>query len=374
MAKTFPICAFLLFAAAACTGREPSEAIANGPRWRSALTEDTSELDRTLASTFARPRQGHLEVLLLSGGGANGAWGAGVLGGWAESPAGRPQFDVVAGVSTGALLATHTFLGRRVDDEILARNYTEITKDDVLDERFLLWVPFSASFATSDPLADLILRWITDDVIDCVAAEAEKGRVLLAGTVDLDSGSLVVWNLSAIAASGTPERYERYRRVLLASSSFPILLPPILIDGELHGDGALRGRLFVQRVLDALVPDGASLAGVPAEKRPRVHLIINGKAGLPVLAVRERIVDVGKRALNIMLDDNLVGAVDTARRLAHRDGYELRYCRIPETEDLVADPSAFDTDDMRRLYERARAFGRGDPGAGVWDIVSPTLP
>ncbi len=45
------------------------------------------------------------KILAISGGGSRGAYGAGVLSGWIVAGR-RPNFDVVTGISTGALIAT----------------------------------------------------------------------------------------------------------------------------------------------------------------------------------------------------------------------------------------------------------------------------
>ncbi len=51
-----------------------------------------------------------LELLGISGGGENGAFGAGLLNGWTER-GDRPEFFLVTGISTGALSAPFAFPG-----------------------------------------------------------------------------------------------------------------------------------------------------------------------------------------------------------------------------------------------------------------------
>lgn len=352
---------------AACSVRERPSGLTDIGRWHSPLVPD-HVLEATIRSTYRAKTAAPLEVLCLTGGGANGAWGAGLLCGWRDHRAGRPKFDIVAGVSTGALIAVNAFLGEPSDDEMLLKSYTEITQDDIFQEHFLLAVPFKSSYADSEPLAALIAARITDAVVDRVAVEAKAGRLFLVGTVNLDEGSLVVWNMTEIAAGGAEWRYRRFREILLASSSFPILMPPIVIDEYLHADGALRGRHFTQRIIEPLVDECESRPELP---RPVVHVIVNGRAGIPVQFVRDRILDVGKRALNVLLDDNIVGAIDTARRLAKTGGLTVHLSQVPDSVELPLDPAEFDTTDMRALFEHARRFGRGDKDAGAWETFPP---
>lgn len=61
--------------------------------------------------------QKEFAFLALSGGGADGAFGAGILNGWTTTGR-RPEFTVVSGASTGALMAPFAFLGPAYDDVI----------------------------------------------------------------------------------------------------------------------------------------------------------------------------------------------------------------------------------------------------------------
>jgi predicted acylesterase/phospholipase RssA len=70
----------------------------------------------------------------LSGGGDNGAFGAGLLIGWSER---RPTFKIVTGVSTGALIAPLAFVGPEYDP-LLADMYTTIDQTDIFRKRPVL--------------------------------------------------------------------------------------------------------------------------------------------------------------------------------------------------------------------------------------------
>jgi len=71
--------------------------------------------------------------LALSGGGADGAFGAGVIVGWTASGK-RPEFALVSGVSIGALIAPYAFLGPSYDAQ-LRENFESITAADVFEDR-----------------------------------------------------------------------------------------------------------------------------------------------------------------------------------------------------------------------------------------------
>ena len=152
----------------------------------------------------------HLQILQLSGGGQNGAFGAGVLTGWSESGR-RPQFDWVTGLSTGALIATFAFLGTPEDDQTLKELYTEITQSDIYSQRNLLNVVGGEnSIMDTSPMARLIEKHVTMETLERVAQEHEKGRRLGIGTSNLDYQQLWAWSLSEIATQRTPEALDLY--------------------------------------------------------------------------------------------------------------------------------------------------------------------
>lgn len=168
---------------------------------------------------YLERKRGHaLNLLSLSGGGQNGAFGAGFLIGWRESGR-RPQFDIVGGVSTGALLATHAFLGTPADDAILEEMYTQITNADIYTDRGILSLLSADSLKDTTPLRALIAKYITADTLKRVAEAYDDNRMLAVGTTNIDYGQTWVWNMTRIAKAG---ELELYRDVLLASASFQI--------------------------------------------------------------------------------------------------------------------------------------------------------
>src|SRR5882672_4283645 len=299
---------------AGCSTRPNSRFAGLSPQQSRALTQQLAlqrdqELQADLRSAFANhpPKN----VLMLSGGDANGAFGCGILSGWRNAPAGRPKFDVVTGVSTGALIAAFAFLGEEQDDATLREVYTTIRDKDVFGGPFN-FSPNSV-FETA-PLKRLIAKHVTPHAFRRVAAAHREGRRLYVTTVELESGSVYLWPLSKIAfdavrpsSSSTanpaadpseaeeidPAGIERFRQILLATAAIPVFFPPVEIDGGLHFDAGLREaislRLFMlglHRAAEAacLKPSAdQNPADKPAANNspPTVWAILNGKLRSP---------------------------------------------------------------------------------------------
>ena len=189
--------------------------------------------------------------LVISGGGENGAFGAGLLVGWSER-GDRPQFNLVTGISTGALTAPFAYLGREYD-LTLRDIYTQIGANDVFTKRTLLAAVGDDAMADTSPLKSMIARYLDQSMIEKIAQEYGKGRVLLIATTNLDQGRPVIWNIGAIAESGHPGARELIVKVLLASAAIPGAFPPVMfdvaVDGkphqEMHVDGGAMAQAFL---------------------------------------------------------------------------------------------------------------------------------
>jgi predicted acylesterase/phospholipase RssA len=221
-------------------------------------------------------------LLLISGGGAKGAFGAGVLKGWSEEGS-RPEFSVVTGVSTGALMASWAFLGSHYDDE-LEYFYTELTDAKIFRRRNRLLALFGDSLLDTKPLRQTIAGAVDAGLLDEVAGEYRKGRRLYIASTDLDHTRLVVWDLGAIAASDRPGKLERYREAGRAAASIPVAFPPVYfpveVDGQefsqMHVDGGAVANFFMTSfILDrqrALLPTGMDRRDVDID----IYLLVNG--------------------------------------------------------------------------------------------------
>jgi predicted acylesterase/phospholipase RssA len=191
------------------------------------------------------------DYLVLSGGGGNGAFGAGLLAGWTAHGS-RPEFQIVSGVSTGALIAPFAFLGPAYDGT-LRDVYTRYSTEDLVESRSLLSIVRGDAALSTARLRALIAHYLDDAVIAAIAAEGARGRSLFVGTTNLDAGRPVVWDITRIAAHGTPAARELIYDVILASTAIPGAFPPVMIQVEAHGlrydemhvDGGVTSQLFL---------------------------------------------------------------------------------------------------------------------------------
>lgn len=306
-------------------------------------------------------------MLALSGGADEGAYGAGVLNGWTQSGT-RPEFSVVTGVSTGALIAPFAFLGKEGDASI-ARFYTSVSARDIFHPRFPLAIPGSTSVASTAPLAKLIAREVTPELVARIAEEQAKGRRLFVATANLDAQRSVIWDMGAIAASMLPDKVELFRRVLLASSSIPVVFPPVVIDAssngapvrELHADGGTTAGILA-------IPPQLAVSDAPIGDATRLHvyLLMNSRLGGDFQMVTPRLVPILKRAFALNQQAALLTLAETSYVYAHRHGIDWNLTFIGN--DVAPSDRLFEKTYMRRLY----AYGVERGRTGSWRKTPPT--
>jgi hypothetical protein len=321
---------------------------------------------------FPRTADGGLtyKALAISGGGENGAFGAGFLKAWTETGS-RPTFKIVTGISTGALTAPFAFVGPKYD-RTLEEMYTGISAKDVYEERAKLAALGHESFADTAPLAALIARCVDGDLLKEVAEAHARGRRLYIGTTNLDADRLVVWNMGAIARKGGPRALDLFRQVMLASSSVPVVFPPVYIevvaDGmrydEMHVDGGSKTQVFFHGgVLD--LARAAASAGVTTTFSPEAVLYIlrNGKLSPEPEQMPRKLGKIAGRVLATMVKSAGIGDLYRMYAFTRRDGLGFAYVGIPEDYVWVSDEE-FDPEEMRRLFEVGHLLGsRPDPWA-----------
>jgi predicted acylesterase/phospholipase RssA len=295
--------------------------------------------------------------LALSSGGADGAFGAGLLNGLSESGK-RPDYAVVTGVSTGALMAPFIFAGPRYDDA-LRTAYTKITAADVFEVGST-----GESFVDSWPLKDLIAKQITPALLADIAAAHNNGRRLFIVTTDLDAERSVVWNMGAIAAhaadkNGGDAALNLFRSVLLASSAIPGGFPPVLIDveangkkfQEMHVDGGVGGQFFVA--------PAAAMAATSDYRLPATQLYIVINTGLqPDFQIVTRstpsILTTAVGAA-VKVDTRLM--IDRAYLAAKRSGVDFNVASIPAGFNAPS-RGPFDPDYMTALFQLGESLGK----------------
>jgi hypothetical protein len=239
-----------------------------GPRFSEALQR------RRAVST-----DGALNILALSGGGAGGAFGAGALVGLSRR-GDRPQFDIVTGVSAGALIAPFAFLGPAWDEQ-LTDAFSGARTEHLMDSRGI-HILFQPGVYDSGPLVQLVDHFVTDELIQAVAQQSAEGRLLLVATTDLDKEETVIWDMGRIAAHGGEAARTLFRNVLVASASIPGVFAPTVIAvekagvryDEMHVDGDVTVPFFVAPALAYIRPaDASALSGA------HIYVLVNGQLG-----------------------------------------------------------------------------------------------
>ena len=291
--------------------------------------------------------------LAISGGGDNGAYGAGFLNGWTASGK-RPEFKVVTGVSTGALIAPFAFLGPKYDF-VLERVYTQTSQKDIFKKRGMIkGALFGDAMADTRPLAEVIASYVNQQLLDEIAAEYAKGRVLLVGTANLDSLDPVIWNMTAIAASKDPRAIPLFRSVLLASASIPGAFPPVMIDvdvggtrhQEMHVDGGTMAQVF-------FYPPSINLARSGIQRQRTLYIIRNARLDPDWASVERRTMSIAARAIGSLTRTQGIGDLYRIYATTERDGIDFNLTYIPATFN-TPHREEFDTNYMRQLYEVGR--------------------
>ena len=303
--------------------------------------------------------------LTLSSGGSDGAFGAGLLNGFTASGK-RPDFAVVTGASTGALIAPFAFAGPRYDDA-LRDAFTKISAADVFE---IGATP--ESFLDTWPLKDLIAKQVTPTLIADIAAQYRAGRRLFIVTTNLDSERSVVWNMGAIAAHGGDRAIKLFRTVLLASSSIPGAFPPVQIDvesdgkhfSEMHVDGGVGGQFFVA--------PAALMAATSDYRLPATALYVVVNSGLqPDFQVVERStaqILAQSVGMAVKVDTRLM--LDRAYLVAKRSGISFNVASIPPSFNAPS-RGAFDPKYMKALFDVGFDIGKSPT---PFETVPPPYP
>ncbi len=336
------------------------------------IAEATLAIERIKATLRAEGRPSQpippSSFLAISGGADNGAFGAGLINGWTTTGT-RPEFRMVTGISTGALIAPFAFLGPSYDGQ-LREVYTELGPDSVFSRRAFTAALFSDAMAGTRPLAETIDRYVDDRMLAAIGREYERGRLLMLGTTDLDAQRPVIWNIGAIAASGHPQALDLFRKILLATAAIPGAFPPVMIDikvdgaryQEMHVDGGVNAQLF-------LYPGSFDPSLLPVRRRQTAYLIRNARLDSEHAEVERRTISIAGRAIGTMLQAAGYSDVALAYFLTKRDdvAYRLAFIGADFTERRGR---PFEPAYMRALFDYGYAKARsGNP----WHLVPPGL-
>jgi len=319
-----------------------------------------------------------LNFLAISGGGDYGAFGAGFLVGWGQTadPAmRRPEFDVVTGVSTGALLAPFAYVGTDESCASVEAFYRNPRSDWVEDRGFLFFLPSNPSFMVIPKLAESLKEAIPTPMVEQMAAQFRQGKVLLISATDLDYGRQHVWNLGLEAEKAVQSgNSDRVRQIMLASAAIPVVFPPVEIDGSLYADGGVTANVFVR--LDPNNPNGVIQTwnrlhpGIPLPKT-RFWVIVNNSLAQPPKTVQAKWPEVlgpslatSIRSATIAEIRWLAAQADYINATMHTD-IEVRVVAIPDDwrPPVAGD---FQKETMNSLADIGRKMGSDPSSWKLW--------
>jgi predicted patatin/cPLA2 family phospholipase len=323
---------------------------------------DMSALAKVVLSALSREQESYAKqgrklppaaFLAISGGGDNGAYTAGLLNGWTAA-GNRPEFKLVTGISTGALIAPFAFLGPKYD-ATLKRVYTSITPKDVLVARNVFTGVLGDAMADNRPLWNLTRETVNEDLLKEIAAEYAKGRFLLIGTTDLDATRGIIWDMGKIASYGGPKALDLFISVMIASTSIPVGFPPVLIDveadgkpyQEMHVDGGVTAQVFAYPS-SIQVREGAAAAGFSRERR--LYVIRNARQDSDWAQVERQTLSIAGRAVGSLIHTQGIGDLYRMYAETQRDGVDFNLTFIPATFN-APHKEEFDNEYMRKLYD-----------------------
>ncbi len=320
----------------------------------------TRELDVRKAAGETGPLP-PVVYLAISGGGANGAYGAGLLCGWTAAGT-RPEFKLVTGISTGALTAPFAFLGPKYDPQ-LKEVYTKTSTPDIMKPRGILAGLVSDALMDSTPMWRMARKYYNEELMQEIAREYSRGRILLIGTTNLDSQRGVIWNIGAIAASGDPRALELFRSILIASAAIPAAFPPVMIDveadgrsyQEMHVDGGAMAQVF-------LYPSSFNINAAIQRDR-RAYIIRNSRLDSSWADVQRRTLKIAMRAVDSLIQTQGIGDLYRMYLTSKRDNVDFNLAFIP-AEFSLKPKEGFDPVYMGQLFDLAyRTASSGYPWA-----------
>jgi predicted acylesterase/phospholipase RssA len=317
------------------------------------------------------------KILCLSGGGSHGAYSAGVLVGWSER-GDRPTFDVVTGISTGALIAVPAFLGPKYDDQ-MTQFYTTLRNKDLFKVKPVRGL-FREAFTGTSRLASRIDAFLTADVMQDLAEAHRRGRRLYIGTTEQEGKQFIVWDIGAIACRDGPGGRELINNILLGSSAVPGLFPaakiPITVDGvpyaERHVDGGVSRALFFHH--PHVPPEQRSDVAARDLAGAKVYVIVAGKLFADPEVVRPWSFSLAKNSVATLLHAQTRGDLQQLYTLCLLTGMDYYVSAVPPEYNLELTNVEFDPAQLSKLFEEGKrvilsptpwrtvppGFGRGE--------------
>ena len=324
------------------------------------IVAERSAQIRSQRPEMLKQRRRVVSYLAISGGGADGAFGAGFLNGWTASGK-RPEFEIVSGVSAGALIAPFAFLGSRYDQQI-REIYTKYSTDDLIQKQVLAGLVGGSSVSNTKPLAQLIAKYVDRRFLAEVARQHQRGRRLLVGTTNLDQERPVVWDMGRIASQGDKRALKLFREVLLASTALPGLFPPVYVKvrsggkvyQEMHVDGGTTENAF-------LLPLHLDLKKIDKRQgvrwRRRLYVITNAKTKPTPKIVESNTFAIAGRSIETLIRQQTEGDLIKLYLRAKENKIAFNLASIPVSFNAKSE-EAFDPNYMKALFDTGFSLGK----------------
>jgi hypothetical protein len=326
---------------AGCAGERPKDAVCPAVKTGQAEPDFDRAITAMMANKFNLPKgqkRDHVAILLLSGGGGWGAYGAGFLSGWSERApdldAPRPRFDVVTGVSTGAIMAPFALLGRG-DDAVLAQHYRGVSSSDLFSGRSILSLPFWNSLNTAGELQAKLKETLDDRTMAALGAAAKEGRSAWVGAVNFDTGEFSEFDLTAFAGTLPPDAARKaIVKRIMAASAIPIYLPPKFIGGCMYMDGGVRENLFIAQIATAIERSIGSWRAL-GETDVDIYAVVNGPVNPRRALIDNNLVSIGARGFDLGAEQIQLGSLREVYDFAQKNGFTLHWT---SADDVVTEP------------------------------------
>lgn len=362
---------------AVVTGFEDVRAFADKPSlmFQEDLIKSIKEEPDGAFPVNAEGRKGYA-ILAISGGGAYGAYGAGIVNGWSRNGT-RPNFKIVTGISTGALIAPFVFLGKDYDEQ-LKTMYTTFSTKDIMKDKAILSVTSASSLSDNEGLKRLVEKNVTPEVLAAIAREHERGKRLYVGTTNLDAQRLVVWDMGKIAMVGDKKALKLFRDVLIASAAIPIVFPPsyfdVIADGkeyqEIHVDGGTVTQITAMIGIFNGIKNTAAKEGIDRPKAEvSLYLIRNGYFAPHWSRVRNNLPSIAETSMDTLTRSQGEGDIYRIYTLVQGKNIDFNLAHIPDSY-VPKSQELFDRDEMVRLFDMGfDAASKGYP----WQKTPPML-
>jgi predicted patatin/cPLA2 family phospholipase len=323
---------------AGCVGERPKTATCPAVTNGKAQPDFDAAVTAMLNSRFNLPKgqkRDHVSILLLSGGGGWGAYGAGFLSGWttrASDP--RPRFDVVTGVSTGAIMAPFALLGGD-KDRLLENNYRGADSGALLSNRSILTLPFWNSLKTADQLQAQLKQTLDDRTLAALGAAAKEGRSAWVGAVNFDTGEFSEFDITSFAATLAPDAARKaIVKRIMAASAIPVYLPPKFIGGCMYMDGGVRENLFIAQIATAIERSLGSWRAL-GDADVDIYAVVNGPVRPLRVLTDNNLIAIGARGFDLGADQIQLASLREVYDFAHKNGFTLHWT---SADDVVTEP------------------------------------